>query len=373
MTKLEESGSKLLTKASAEMETPIAGGVNRTNSDGRPSEPTGVFSTAYAKVSRLPWLMYGIYLLAFGALLYFSGVALSVPRYMLGLEDQLRPVAEWLVWYSGTPIFLGLAFMLADVLLFFESKRAPRFYRDDPIDNAKVTVALTAYNDEDSIGDAVKDFLVHPRVSRVIVVSNNSSDQTFNCAKVSGALTFNETQPGYGRCVYRCYQEALKFDDTDLIVLCEGDRTFRAADIDKLVSFSPHADIVNGTRIVELLRARNTQLTTFMFYGNLFVAKLLEAKHLGRSTLTDVGSTYKLVRRDALTRLMSALDPSVNLEFNAHFMDTALANGFSLIECPITFHRRVGVSKGGNTDNGRAFNVGLGMIKGVTFGWKGAQ
>jgi hypothetical protein len=40
---------------------------------------------------------------------------------------------------------------------------------------------------------------------------------------------------------------------------------------------------------------RTTQLSTFMFYGNLFVGKLLEAKHLGRATLTDVGMTYKFV------------------------------------------------------------------------------
>jgi len=336
-------------------------------------EKSGFIGKAARAIAAQPWLMYGIYLVSLGVVMYLAGVALSVPRYLLGLDETLRPVAEWLVWFSGAPMFLGLAFALADILVFFEAKRAPRFYRDDPIENAKVTVALTAYNDEDSIGEAVKDFLAHPRVSQVIVVSNNSSDKTFDIAKEAGALAFDELQPGYGRCVYRCYQEALANGNSDLIVLCEGDRTFRATDIDKLVSFSPHADIVNGTRIVELLRARNTQLTTFMFYGNLFVAKLLEAKHLGRSTLTDVGSTYKLIRRDALERLMPALDPAVNLEFNAHFMDTALANDFSLIECPITFHRRVGVSKGGNTDNMRATQVGLGMMRGVTFGWKPAK
>ena len=83
-----------------------------------------------------------------------------------------------------------------------------------------------------------------------------------------------------------------------------------------------------------------------------------------------MGTTYKLVRRDALAQLMPKLDPSVNLEFNAHFMDVALRENFVLIECPVTFHPRVGVSKGGNTDNRRAMKVGLSMIRGVTFGWQ---
>lgn len=325
------------------------------------------------RIGSQPWLLYGIYMFCLGTLMYLTGVLMVVPRYLLGLDKVLRPVAESLVWYSGAPMVLGLAMALVDLLYFFEAKRPDREYREEPLRAAKVTVALTAYNDEESIGPAVRDFLAHPRVARVIVVSNNSSDHTLERARAAGALAVNEEAPGYGRCVYRCYKEALRFEDAELIALCEGDCTFRAADIDKLIAYSPHADIVNGARTVEVLRERSTQLTTFMFYGNLFVAKLLEAKHLGRSTLTDVGTTYKLVRRRALERLLPRLNPAVNLEFNAHFMDVALGSGFTLIECPITFHPRVGVSKGGNVSNFRALKVGLGMMRGLTWGWRAAR
>jgi glycosyltransferase involved in cell wall biosynthesis len=96
-----------------------------------------------------------------------------------------------------------------------------------------LTVALTAYNDERSIGGAVQDFRAHPLVRRVIVISNNSKDRTMELAEQAGAIVFNETRQGYGACVHRALREALKFDDTELTVLCEGDLTFRAADIDK--------------------------------------------------------------------------------------------------------------------------------------------
>jgi glycosyltransferase involved in cell wall biosynthesis len=216
----------------------------------------------------------------------------------------------------------------------------------------------------------VEDFLVHPLVERVIVVSNNSSDRTFERAEAAGAITLNESAPGYGRCVYRCLSEAAKYSDTEFVVLCEGDRTFRAYDIEKLLAYAPHADFVNGSRTVEPLRQYLTQLSTFMYYGNLFVGKLLEAKHLGRGTITDVGTTYKLCRRTALINLLPKLNPAVNLEFNAHFLDMTLANGFVLLECPITFHARVGVSKGGNVNNWRGFTVGVRMIFGLLSGWK---
>ena len=146
--------------------------------------------------------------------------------------------------------------------------------------------------------------------------------------------------------------------------------TFRAMDIDKLLAYASHADIVNGTRTVESLCQRTTQLTTFMYYGNLFVGKLLEARHLGRGTMTDVGTTYKLCKKHVLLDLLPKLNPEINLEFNAYFLDTALGAGYQIVECPITFHPRVGVSKGGNTGNLRSLVVGLRMIRGIVLGWK---
>ena len=60
----------------------------------------------------------------------------------------------------------------------------------------------------------------------------------------------------------------------------------------------------------------------------------------------------------------------MNLEFNAHLLDIAMQTGLTTIECPITFHPRVGESKGGNTNNGRALKVGLRMMMGIVFGWR---
>ncbi|WP_332773028.1 glycosyltransferase [Phenylobacterium sp.] len=321
-------------------------------------------------VGPTPFLLYGVLFFCLGIASFLLGVLLVFPRYLLDLHELLDPVAEWLVWYSGVPIVLGLTLAGFDLLFLLGTKKPNVPVRYEPVANPKVTVALTAYDDEESIGPAVKDFLAHPRVARVIVVSNNSADRTFERAEAAGAITFNEAAPGYGRCVYRCLSEAVKFTDSDVIVLCEGDLTFRAFDIDKLAAYVAHADIVNGTRTVEPLRQYITQLSTFMFYGNIFVGKLLEAKYLGRGTITDAGTTYKLCRREALERLLPHLNPAVNLEFNAHFLDTALRKGLVLIECPITFHARVGVSKGGNINDLRGFIVGCRMIVGIVFGWR---
>ena len=333
-----------------------------------PLRETIALPSVLGRFRKLPFLLYGVLSGCLGAAMYMAGIALSVPRIAFGLDAHLLRPCGWLVWYSGVPVSLGIAMGLFDLFVLLPGKRAPSGVRREPI-GRRVTVALTAYNDERSIGAAVRDFASHPRVNAVIVVSNASSDATLETAAEAGAVVFDERLRGYGRCVHRCLTEALRIDRTGLVVLCEGDRTFRAYDIDKMLAYAPHADVVNGTRTIEKLREYETQLSTIMYYGNLFVGKLLEAKHLGKCTVTDMGTTYKMCRTEALARLLPMLDPSVNLEFNAHFLDVAMESGFTVVECPITFHPRVGVSKGGNVNDRRALAVGLRMIRGMVFGW----
>ncbi len=308
--------------------------------------------------------LYGFALLLAGIFLHLLEMFTAFPAFHLSstIPNAILAISSFLLIFGG----LLCAF---DLFILYPIKRTGRNVAYEIPKSRELTVVLTAYNDEESIGPAVQDFKNHPAVKNVIVVSNNSSDGTFAAAEKAGAIVFNELKPGYGQCVYRCFQEGLNRKDTDLILLCEGDMTFRAHDIDKFLAYIPHATIVNGTRIVEQLRANHTQLSTFMYYGNFFVGKLLEIKHLGKGTFTDVGTTYKLCRREALERIMPYLDPRVNLEFNAHFLDTALSRSEVLVECPITFYPRVGQSKGGNVNNSRAFKVGSRMILGLYFGF----
>lgn len=319
-----------------------------------------------------PLLLYGVLLALAGLVLFAASSAADIAaRLVMGLPGPAWTEAGYLC--AGAVLWTGAALSATDLFVLLPGKRRRQAVVWNPPADPGLTVVLTAYNDEASIAEAVRDFSAHPAVRRVIVVDNNSRDRTAEAALAAGAEVVVEPQPGYGHCVYRCLCEGVSRSDTQLTLLCEGDMTFRAYDIDKFLAYIPHAEIVNGTRIVEQLRERHTQLTTFMYYGNFFVGKLLEAKHIGKGTFTDVGTTYKLCRNDALRRLLPRLNPAINLEFNAHFLDMALTHGHHIVECPVTFHSRVGASKGGNRSNWTALKVGLRMIAGLVFGWKAAR
>jgi hypothetical protein len=317
---------------------------------------------------RLPLLLYGIILVMVALAIHLVGtIALVITAVAPRVSSSAWP-AQLLV-VSGGLVLVASGLAALDLMVLLPGKRERHDVMMDPPATRNLTVVLTAYNDEASVGPAVDEFRAHPLVRRVVVVDNDSTDRTAAMAREHGAIVVREAQRGYGRCVYRALQEGLTYGDTELTLLCEGDMTYRAFDIDKFMSYIPHADIVNGTRIVEQLRAQRTQLTSFMYYGNFFVGKLLEAKHLGKGTFTDVGTTYKLCRNAGLRALLPMMNAAINLEFNAHFLDTALSGPVHVVECPITFHSRVGRSKGGNSSNRRAFAVGMRMIRGIVLGW----
>ena len=317
-----------------------------------------------------PYAMWGVSIIFIGLFLYLCGVFIASINKII-VSDAIFHLSQNLVWYSGIPIVVGFILILHDIILIVPKKRQNKILKNNPPKNCNLVVTLTAYNDEKSIYKSVMDFKKHKHVSKVIVVSNNSTDKTISEAKRAGAEVYNEPKQGYGACVHRCLIEAIKLsDDFDLMVLCEGDMTFRASDIDKLLSYINHADIVVGTRIVETLQEKNTQLSTFMHYGNLFVAKLLELKYLASVTLSDVGTTYKICRISAIKKMVSKLDNNVNLTFNPYFLEKAIKNNLQIVECPITFFPRIGFSKGGNINNRVAMKLGLQMIFGILFGWK---
>lgn len=316
----------------------------------------------------------GFVLLAAALVAYFVGVVSTALILAVTFTPRASQWTENLLWYSGVPALLGLVMMILGLLRVPTGYlRASSFPAVNSIPTGPVTVVLTAYNDETSISSAVADFLSAPGVASVVVVDNNSSDRTASWAAEAGAEVVVEQRPGYGWCVYRCLVEGLQRSPEGIVVLCEGDRTFRAFDIAKLIAYLPHADIVNGTRTTAQLVSHETQLTPLMHYGNLIAGKLFDLKYPGRATITDLGTTYKAIRSASLPQLLATVDPNVNLEFNAHLLDEAIHQHLAVVEVPITFWPRVGKSKGGNVNNRRALKVGVAMVRGMLFGWKRSQ
>jgi len=265
---------------------------------------------------------------------------------------------------------LGIGALL--LLHFVVRNRSPRWKKPAEVDwsQQKATVVLTAYDDELAIGPAVDEFIHQPQVASVVVVDNNSKDRTSQVAREHGAIPVRETKQGYGFACMAGLRYALQQTTSEFIVLSEGDMTFFGDDLAKFLPYLADCDMVIGTRSTRTLTREGSQMSWFMAWGNLFLAFLLRLRYwdwtfLGRVQLTDVGCTYRAMRRESLARIIDQLSVGSD-HFSPHMILVALRDYQALTEVPINFRARVGRSKGASGNLGRAIRVGLTMVGSIT-------
>ena len=284
-----------------------------------------------------------------------------------GLTSLLWLIAPFgrAAWFIGLhEVILSITFIavMTAFLLLFVGHRflvPPRDFIYAPLENPRVHVGLTAWNDEEAIVPAVREFKACPEVDKVIVVDNNSKDNTARAAAEAGAdEVVIETRPGYGACCMRTIAEAAK--GADVVILCEGDMTFSANDVKKFLAYLDNCDFVLGTRATQELRAVNTQMDWLLNPGNQVVAKLTQSRFWG-TRLTDMGCTYRAVRVTAYRKLADRLTVTGN-HFSPHMFIEALKLRMRVIEIPVVFRPRMGESKGVGSNKLKAARVALSML-----------
>jgi len=296
------------------------------------------------------------------------GFAISSVVTGRGINSSLFfSMPQSLIWLATIlPVLLGAE---AFAFLIFSRRRwsgIPHPVRWEVIPNHNIVVAMTAYNDEASIGDAVREFRLQPDVRQVVVVDNNSVDRTGELASAAGARVVHEENQGYGYACMRGLRESLQDAETNVVVLVEGDMTFSGRDVAKLVPYLDNVDMVVGTRTTQELVAEDSQMNWFFVWGNLFLAKMIQVKffdvkHWGRVRLTDVGCTLRAIRTEALAKIIDKLDVGGH-HFSPHMLMVAMADGMKVVEIPVTFRKRWGVSKGAGANKKSGIIVGLRMM-----------
>jgi glycosyltransferase involved in cell wall biosynthesis len=203
----------------------------------------------------------------------------------------------------------------------------------------RVSIVFPAYNEEGGIGAAVADFGSLEAVDEVLVVDNNSQDQTSARAAAAGARVVTEPRQGYGNALRRGLAEA----QGEYVVLAEPDGTFMGKDVLKLLAFADDFDLVLGTRTTRELIWHGANMGWQLRWGNWIVAKLLQVL-FGGPSLSDCGCTLRLVRRSAAQRLLPRFTVGGS-HFLPEMVCLALLEGQRLVEVPVNYRNRVGQSK----------------------------
>ncbi len=231
-------------------------------------------------------------------------------------------------------------------------------------DGKRVCVVVPAYNEEDGITLTVKDFMT-PEVDQLIVVDNNSIDNTALLAKQAGATVVHETIQGYGAAIRRGLQEALA-TKAHFIIITEADASFKGSDVRRLLENCRGHHFVVGTRTATPYLGEGANMGLFLVVGNMAVAKLLGLLH-GYSPLTDVGCTLRVIRRPMLQAILPELDAE-GAALSPQMIVKVLRYGGKIKEIPIHYLARIGTAKI-TTSATKAFKNGIRMIQ-VILGFK---
>ncbi len=219
----------------------------------------------------------------------------------------------------------------------------------------KVSVVFPTYNEKDSIRAAITDFLSFGFVDEVVVVNNNAAAGTDDEVKKTPARIVYEPRQGFGSAIQKGLREATG----DIIIISEPDGTFSGKDVIKLLAYADDFDIVLGTRTTKELIWAGAYMNWPLRMGNVLVAKMLEFL-FNTTQMSDVGCTMRLIRRDAVERLLPKFKVTLSC-FNPEMVMLARLNGFSFIEIPVNYRKRIGKSMG--TKNiFNAILLGLQMI-----------
>lgn len=203
---------------------------------------------------------------------------------------------------------------------------------------AEVSVVLMTYAERDSIRGVIERFFATGLVDEVLVVDNNAQPGTREEVARTDARLVHEPRQGYGHATRRGLLEARG----DLVVLAEPDGTFRPEDILKLLVYSSECDAVFGTRTTRELIWHGANMAWLLRWGNWAVAKLIEVL-FNTSHLSDVGCTYKLLRRST-AELVAGRMRVGGSHCGPEIMLIAIASGARFVEVPVNYLPRVGTS-----------------------------
>lgn len=211
-----------------------------------------------------------------------------------------------------------------------------------------IKVIIPAYNEQDSIAKVISE--IPSIVSEIIVVNNNSTDNTVSTAQSAGATVLTATQKGYGyACLKGLNYVALQDEKPDIIVFLDGDYSDYPEELTKVISpiIESNIDLVIGARVPEL-REKNA-ITPQQIFGNWLACALMTLFFKAR--FTDLGP-FRAIKYNKLLNL-NMTDKTYG--WTVEMQLKALKQKLSYTEVPVRYKKRIGVSKVSGTIKGTIF------------------
>ncbi|MFA5750360.1 MAG: glycosyltransferase family 2 protein [Candidatus Shapirobacteria bacterium] len=209
----------------------------------------------------------------------------------------------------------------------------------------KITVLIPCYNEEKGIGKVIRGIPTEKLLkdgfkTKVVVIDNNSTDKTAEVAKKYGAIVISEKKQGKGHAIKTGFMSIT--EDTDYIVMLDGDDTYKPSEIPRLIEplDSDFCDVIVGSRLGgKMLDGSLKTQNRIVNWGYAFLVR-----YFYHANITDVLSGFFAWKRETLDGLKLHLQAD-GFAIEMEMITKMMKLGYEIYSVPITYDVRQGESK----------------------------
>lgn len=209
-----------------------------------------------------------------------------------------------------------------------------------------IDVVIPAYNEQDAIRNVIEE-IPKDLVREVVVVDNNSTDNTRNRAAETGAVVLTETRKGYGwACLKGIEYLATKPVQPHVLVFLDGDHADYPGEMKAVVEpiLKHNIHLVIGSRA--LGTREKGSMTPQQIFGNWLATTLM--KWIYKARFTDLGP-FRAIRFDKLLEL-DMQDKTYG--WTVEMQIKAVKKKMACTEVAVDYRKRIGFSKVSGTVKG---------------------
>ena len=214
------------------------------------------------------------------------------------------------------------------------------------VNNPIIDIIIPAFNEENAVGNVIND-IPKDLVRDIIVVNNNSTDETSTNAKNAGATVLDEPIKGYGNaCLKGIKYLKNKSIAPNIVVFLDADYSDYPEETESLINpiTTQNMDMVIGSRA--LGNMEKGSMTPQQIFGNWLATYLMRLFY--KVNYTDLGP-FRAIRYDSLI----ALDmKDKTYGWTVEMQLKAAKQKMKTCEVSVSYRQRIGFSKVSGTVKG---------------------
>ena len=224
------------------------------------------------------------------------------------------------------------------------------------LNGKKIVIVMPAYNAAKTLQQTYDD-IPQGIVDEVLLVDDNSSDETVKLARRLGLTTFqHKANFGYGRNQKTCYREALRVN-ADIVIMVHPDYQYSPKLVVPMAGMIAYGeyDVALGSRILGK-GAREGGMPLYKYISNRFLTAAQNL--LLRQKLSEYHTGYRAFSRQVLESL--PLDENTDdFVFDNEMLAQIIFFGFRIgeISCPTKYF-----AEASSISFGRSVKYGLGVL-----------